>query len=269
MHSARRLDNLRSRFFSAGALIAVIDVRKAEAQGLKAIAELSRSAAEGGIAILALVDSGQDRAIVGQCFDAGATHYLDFANVAADLGQAIKYAYRFVENFRGGADRAIQEQSLLTSADLQWSASLGSGTDYWISENLLAAAGEIDLRKYPVTGIYRALSREEKKRARGAMGRLRDGARQAAIPHRFNGRPVLHHLHEADGRIFGRIEYLAKQRVYPVVDSGQIGRRKPIDAYRDQYQKFPDDQRSVRQARRGPIAADRRAQADGVYRAPL
>lgn len=210
VHSARRLDNLRSRFFSAGALIAVIDVRKAEAQGLKAIAELSRSAAEGGIAILALVDSGQDRAIVGECFDAGATHYLDFANVAADLGQAIKYAYRFVENFRGGADRAIQEQSLLTSADLQWSASLESGTDYWISESLLAAAGEIDLRKYPVTGIYRALSREEKKRARGAMGRLRDGARQAAIPHLFNGRPVLHHLHEADGRIFGRIEYLAK-----------------------------------------------------------
>ena len=190
-------------------MIAVIDVRQAETQGLEAIAELSGTAAEGGIAILALVDSAERQAIVGQCFDAGATHYLDFAGAGADIAQSINYAFRFVEHFRGGAERAIHEQSMLTSADLQWSATLGSLTDYWISENLLAAAGEIDLGKYPVTGIYRALSREEQKRARGAMGRLRGGARQAAIPHRFNGRPVLHHLHEADGRIFGRIEYLA------------------------------------------------------------
>lgn len=190
-------------------MIAVIDVRQAEPQGLKAIAELSRTATEGGVAILALVDSSQSQAIVGQCFDSGATHYLDFGGAEADLAQAIKYAFRFVENFRGGADRAIHEQSLITSADLQWSATLGSGTEYWISENLLAAAGEIDLQKYPVTGIYRSLAREEQKRVRGAMGRLRDGARQAAVPHRFNGRPVIHHLHETDGRIFGRIEYLA------------------------------------------------------------
>ena len=209
VHSARRLENLGSRFYSAGAMIAVIDVRKAEPQGLEAIVELSRNAAEGGIAILALVDSGQCQAIVEQCFDAGATHYLDFADAGANLAQSIKYAFRFVENFRGGAERAIHEQFLLTSADLQWSATLGSGTEYWISENLLAAAGDIDLAKYPVTGIYRALSRDEKKRVHGAMGRLRDGARQAAVPHQFNGRPVIHHLHVAGGRIFGRIEYLA------------------------------------------------------------
>ena len=209
VHSARRLDNLRSRFFSAGAMIAVIDIRGAESQGLKAIAKLARTATEGGIAILALVDSSQSQPIVGQCFDSGATHYLDFAGGEADLAHAIKYAFRFVENFRGGADRAIHEQSLMTSADLQWSATLGSGTEYWISANLLAAAGEIDLQKYPVTGIYRSLAREEQKRVRGAMGRLRDGARQAAVPHRFNGRSVIHHLHETDGRIFGRIEYLA------------------------------------------------------------
>ncbi len=190
-------------------MIAVIDVRQAETQGLRAIEELSRTATEGGIAILALVDSSQSGAIVGQCFDCGATHYLDFADTGADLAQSIKYAFRFVENFRGGAERAIHEQSLLTSADLQWSANLGSGTGYWVSENLSAAAGGIDLQKYPVTGIYRTLSREEQKRVRGAMGRLRDGAGQAAVPHRFNGRPVIHHLHETAGRIFGRIEYLA------------------------------------------------------------
>jgi len=60
-----------------------------------------------------------------------------------------------------------------------------------------------------MTGIYRTLSHEERLRVRGAMGRLRDGARQAAVPHRFNGRPVIHHLHETDGLIAGRIEYLA------------------------------------------------------------
>ena len=209
VQSARRLDNLSARFFSAGAMIAVIDTRRAENDGLKAITELARAATEGGIAILALVDSSQTTDIIGQCFDSGATHYLDFADAGADLDQSIKYAFRYVENFRGGAERASHEQSLLTFGDLQWSIIPGSVIEYWISDSLLAAAGEIDFEKYPVTGIYRALSREEQKRVRGAMGRLRDGARQAAVPHRFNGRPVIHHLHEADGRIFGRIEYLA------------------------------------------------------------
>ncbi len=190
-------------------MIAVIDARRAENDGLKAIAELSTTATEGGIAILALVDSSQSSQIVGQCHDSGATHYLDFADPGADLAQSIKYAYRYVENIRGGAERASHEQSMLMIADLQWSMALGSVSEYWVSDSLLAAAGEIDFKRYPVTGIYRVLSPEERKRVRGAMGRLRDGARQAAVPHRLNGRAVVHHLHEADGRIFGRIEYLA------------------------------------------------------------
>ncbi|AMO71539.1 putative bifunctional diguanylate cyclase/phosphodiesterase [Sphingorhabdus sp. M41] len=209
VHSARRLHNLSARFFSAGAMIAVIDIRQAEQEGLKAIVDLSRTATESGIAILALVDSNQKREVIAQCFDSGATHYLDFADSGANLDQSINYAYRYVENFRGGAERASHEQSLLTFADLQWSMTLDSIKGYWISDSLLAAAGEIDFRQYPMTGIYRALSHEEQKRVRGAMGRLRDGARQAAVPHRFNGRAVIHHLHEADGRISGRIEYLA------------------------------------------------------------
>ncbi len=193
-------------------MIAVIDVRRAEKEGLQAITELSRIATEDGIALLALLDSSQSHGIIGQCFDSGATHYLDLADISADLDQAIKYAFRYVENFRGGAERASHEQSLLTIADLQWSMTLDSINDYWLSDSLLAAAGEIDFERYPVTGIYRALSHEEQKRVRGAMGRLRDGARQAAVPHQFNGRPVIHHLHEADGRIFGRIEYLANNK---------------------------------------------------------
>jgi EAL domain-containing protein (putative c-di-GMP-specific phosphodiesterase class I)/GGDEF domain-containing protein len=208
VHSARRLDNLSARFFSAGAMIALVDVRRAEKDGLKAIAELSRTATEAGIAILALVDSGLDPLIVGQCYDSGATHYLDFADPGAALAQAIKYAYRYVENFRGGAERASHDQSLLTSTDLQWSMILGPVNEYWVSDSLLAAACGIDFGHYPATGIYRELSAEERKRVRGAMGRLREGARQAAVPHRFNGRRVIHHLHETDRGIVGRIEYL-------------------------------------------------------------
>jgi diguanylate cyclase (GGDEF)-like protein len=190
-------------------MIAVIDVRGAENDGLRAIAELASTATEGGIAILALVNSSQSPQIVEQCFDSGATHYLDYTDTGADLAQSIKYAYRYAENFRGGAERTSHEQSMLTSADLQWSMSFSPVSEYWISDSLRAAASEIDFGRYPATGIYRNLSSEERKRVRGAMGRLRDGARQAAVPHRFKGRSVIHHLHEADGRIFGRIEYLA------------------------------------------------------------
>ncbi|WP_417621603.1 putative bifunctional diguanylate cyclase/phosphodiesterase [Parasphingorhabdus sp.] len=209
VHSARRLDNLSARFYSAGAMIAVIDTRKADKDGLTAIAELSKTTIDAGVAIFALVDSMASPQIVERCYDSGATHYLDTANAEADLAQSIKYAYRYVENFRGGAERTSHEQLLLTVADLQWSMQLASMNEYWISESLLASAGEIDFQQYPVTGIYRGLSFEERKRVRGAMGRLRDGARQAAVPHHLNGRPVIHHLHEAEGRIFGRIEYLA------------------------------------------------------------
>lgn len=209
VHSARRPDNLSARFFSAGAMIAIIDARCATDDCFKAIAELSTSATEGGIAILALVDSERHPPIVAQCYDAGATHYLDFADSNADLALSIKYAYRYVENFRGGAEHASHEQSLLTSADLQWSMAVDAVTEFWASDSLLKAASEIDFKRYPATGIYRWLSEEERKRVRGAMGRLRDGARQAAVPHRFNGRAVIHHLHEAGDRIFGRIEYLA------------------------------------------------------------
>ena len=209
VHSARRSDNLSARFFSAGAMIAVIDARSATDGCLEAIAELSTSATEGGIAILALVDSSRHPQIVAQCYDSGATHYLDFADAGADLAQAIKYAYRYVENFRGGAERASHEQSMLARADLQWSMAVDAVTEFWASDSLLKAASEIDFARYPATGIYRCLSEKERKRVRGAMGRLRDGARQAAVPHRLNGRAVIHHLHEADGRIFGRIEYLA------------------------------------------------------------
>ncbi len=190
-------------------MIAVIDARSATDGCLEAIAELSTSATEGGIAILALVDSSRHPQIVAQCYDSGATHYLDFADAGADLAQAIKYAYRYVENFRGGAERASHEQSMLARADLQWSMAVDAVTEFWASDSLLKAASEIDFARYPATGIYRCLSEKERKRVRGAMGRLRDGARQAAVPHRLNGRAVIHHLHEADGRIFGRIEYLA------------------------------------------------------------
>ena len=190
-------------------MIAVIDIRRAADDGLKAIAELSNSATEGGIAILALIDSSEGAQLVEQCYDSGATHYLDLADAGADLAQSIKYAYRYVENFRGGAERASHEQSMLTSADLQWSMALDSVSKFWVSDSLLEAACQIDFERYPATGIYRRLSSEERKRVRGAMGRLRDGARQAAVTHDLNGRPVIHHLHEEAGRIFGRIEYLA------------------------------------------------------------
>lgn len=209
VHSARRSDNLCGRFFSAGAMIAVIDTRRAEEDGLCAIAELAAGANEGGIAILALVDGGDSPGIVAACHESGATHYLDLADPRADIEQAVKYAFRLVENFRGGTERASHEQSMLTIADLQWSVTFGPDSEYWISESLQAAAGDIDFSRYPLTGIYRTLSEEEQKRVRGAMGRLREGARQAAVPHQLGDRPVIHHLHETDGRLFGRIEYLA------------------------------------------------------------
>jgi len=214
--SARRRDGLQTRLLSSNALIAVVDLRDAVEDGLEAIVDIATLVEGSGIAILALADQTAEDDISGKCYDAGATHFLDIANTHADLQQAIKFAYRYVENIRGGTEAAQNFNHSLSQVDERWSFSKTGISQNWVSEKLKENLENVDFDRHPVTGIFRILSEEERSRVRGAMGRLRTGAAQAAVVHLLNGYKVIHHLHVSGERIYGRLE-----RVHP--DDGGHG----------------------------------------------
>ncbi len=204
--SARRKDNLTGRFLSSHALIAIVDLRGAAEDSLTAITEIAGLGQHRGIAILALADPSVQKNIAQLCYDAGATHFLDIANAHADLHQAINFAYRYVENIRGGKETTLYFNDLLAQADEQWFFSKKDLKDNWVSEKLKSNLNSTDFDHYPVSGMYRQLSGHERKRVRGALGRLKSGSAQAAVPHLLNGEKILHHLHDSGERIYGRIE---------------------------------------------------------------
>lgn len=204
--SARRRDALQTRLLSSNALVAVVDLRDAMADGLKAIMDIATLVDGSGIAILAIADQAAEEDIAKKCYDAGATHFLDIANEHADLRQAINFAYRYVENIRGGSEATHNFNRLLSQVDERWSFSKAGSDQSWVSKQLKQNLENVDLKRYPVTGIFRTLSAEERSRVRGAMGRLRTGAAQAAVVHMLNGEKVIHHLHVSGERIYGRLE---------------------------------------------------------------
>ena len=206
--SARRSEDLRGRFLASNALIAVVDIRKAEVEGLTAIVELSEIAPDGGIAILALADQHEQQKIAEKCYQAGATYFLDMFQPDADLEQAINFAYRHVEKMRGGEAALKQFHSLIEESDLKWSLDTTNFSAVEISDSLKQKLPQIDFSKYPATGIYRRLDAEERARVHGAMGRIKDGSPQAAVPHMLDGKSVIHHLHVDEGQVHGRIEYV-------------------------------------------------------------
>ncbi len=204
--SARRKDGVRGRFLSSNALIALVDLRDSVDDGLTAIVDLAGLDENHGIAILALADEGLQDDIAAKCHHAGATHFLDIANPHANLEQAIKFAYRYVENIRGGTEATHDFNKLLTQVGEQWSFSKLAVSQHWVSEKLESSLPEISFETYPATGIYRSLSIEERLRVRGAMERLRSGAAQAAVAHSLNGHKIIHHLYDSGERIYGRLE---------------------------------------------------------------
>lgn len=207
--AARRGDELHNRIASSRALIAVVDVRDAEGEGRAAIEEVHAIDPRGGLAILALGDASQQENIAGKCYAAGATHFLDMGNAHADLAQALKFADRYAENMRGGSEATDQLQQLLARSGEEWSFSKTDMSDVVFTEQMRRGLGTDQIARYPVTGFYRGMRVTERSRVRGAMGRLRSGSAQAAIPHHWNGEKIIHHLHDSGDRIFGRIERLS------------------------------------------------------------
>lgn len=223
--SARRGEGVQGRFWASSSLIAVVDVRDASEDGLHAISKIAAGMDNSGIAILALADQAEQDGIAAKCHEAGATHFLDIANPHADLQQALNFAYRYVENIRGGREATRHLNKFLSQVDEQWSFSKVALDQAQISNKLRNNLSNIDFNRYPVTGIYRTLSGEERSRVRGAMGRLKTGSAQAAVTHYLNGEKVIHHLHDTGTSVHGRLERLiADDSEHDLPENGWAGR---------------------------------------------
>lgn len=206
--AARRSDDLRGRFLASNALIAVVDLRKVEIEGLTALVELSGITTGSGVTLLALADQHEQPKIAEKCYEAGATHFLDMFHADADLRQAINFAYRYAEHMRGGVEGFTQFRTLLEETELRWSFNPSHIAKTEISESLRQSLPSVDFARYPATGIYRQLDDETRARVRGAMGRIKDGSPQAAVTHQLGDKNVIHNLHVADGWIHGRVEFV-------------------------------------------------------------
>ena len=210
--SARRSEDLRSRFLASNALVALIDVRGNVEGALAAVSEIAALAKDGGIAVLALGDQSIQPEVAHQSYQAGATHFIDIGNPSYNLKPAIDFAYRYVEHMRGGAEATQHFNQLLAESDQEWSFSKTNISQNWVSEALQAKLPHVDFGRYPATGIYRQLDHVERQRVRGAMGRIRDGSAQAAVPHKLAGDNIVHHLHDDGDAIIGRIETFGADR---------------------------------------------------------
>lgn len=200
--ASRRSDDLEQRFAACAALIAVIDLREHEGEGLKAIENISEASANFGPAILVLGDAGANDKLASLSYAAGATHFAAIDSDYNGLKTAIQFAWRFVERVHGLAKSSINQQP---TKSLSFAKGAGD-RKVDISPDLREFLGGVDFDKYPVTGIYRYLSAAERMRMRGAFGRLSTGSNQAAVTCLLNAHKAIIHLHDHGERIYARIE---------------------------------------------------------------
>src|SRR3546814_7729452 len=91
---ARRARDAERRFAQSGASIAVVDARGAAELGLEIARTLSGTVEAMGAAMLVLLSRG-DAALLGDVYDAGATHFLISPFGAVELGNAIRFTERY------------------------------------------------------------------------------------------------------------------------------------------------------------------------------
>src|SRR3546814_13190802 len=92
--AARRARDAERRFAQSGASIAVVDARGAAELGLEIARTLSGTVEAMGAAMLVLLSRG-DAALLGDVYDACATHFLISPFGAVELVNAIRFTERY------------------------------------------------------------------------------------------------------------------------------------------------------------------------------
>ncbi|MFC3713799.1 putative bifunctional diguanylate cyclase/phosphodiesterase [Sphingoaurantiacus capsulatus] len=207
--AVRRPDEASRRFAQSASSIAIVDARGALAHGLKVTRQLA-AAVEARRGALAVLLSRSDAEAIGDVYEAGATHFLISPFSNSELGQALRFADRYVRRMQetGVSAAVVSAQAALTdTARWHWSTGEGSAT---ISPSLAALLGQPVAGPIDVTALLRRLETPERLKIRRGFRRLLISGSGGDIEHKMlvDGTPhrIVHHvrvLHGPDKQVTG------------------------------------------------------------------
>ncbi len=206
--AARRSEGAEQRFIASGAQIAIVDARGAFEEGLAGVRMLAEAVDANAAALLVLV-SKNDIPKLDAVLEAGATHYLASPFGEAELGQALRFADRYVARIGGDFQGPRLRQVIGRDSALIWRFSP-------ISRGVEANEGVIRLfgvSSVPVTfeALTEAMSAEDRALACAAFARVAEAHLPTAFVHGLLAAPearFAQHLRFEDGRVVATMEPL-------------------------------------------------------------
>ena len=203
---ARRAEGAERRFIASGASVAVIDLRGAVEEGLRAIRLLSDAAEANAAALLALVDLA-DVGRLDDVYAAGATHYLVAPFEADEYRQAVRFACRLGERVAGRSS-GIRRDRTVIDEPLGWQWRRGQKR-VTVSRALADMLG-CDEDGFALDQAGRVLGAACFREARAAVARVAVGGNATVFVHHHDDRRFVHHVQRAGDGVVVRIEELAR-----------------------------------------------------------
>ena len=230
--AARRADQAEQRFVASSAMIAVVDMRGAFAEGLAAVQALAGAVEVNAAAMLALV-SRTDVGSLDAVLEAGATHYLASPFKEAEFLQALRFAERHAVRLAGGWHAVERRREVDIEGALAWQADAAQ-TGATVSEALRKRLG-LHAPDIPLFDLIDRLRPEDRKAARETVRRILADGRPTAFTHLLpdaagiDVRSVQHlRFDRAHGLLLGTIEQLDLD-----IEGAAQGGRDPLTGLRD------------------------------------
>jgi diguanylate cyclase (GGDEF)-like protein len=207
--AARRPDDAVRRYAQSTASIAVIDARGALGHGLKIARQLAPAVEARRGAMLVLLSRGDSDAL-SDVFDVGATHFLVSPFTNAELGQALRFADRYVRRLHTtGASAAVVTAQAALADTARWHWSTGESAAA-ISPSLAQMLGQPMAGTVDVATALRRLDTPERLKVRRGLRRLLISGSGGDVEHvmTVDGSPhrIVHHvrvLHGPEGELAG------------------------------------------------------------------
>ncbi len=98
--AARRIDGIDQRFVDSNALLAIVDFRAANEEGLEAVRRLADPVATNGAAMLVIIDK-EDGSTIDAAVTAGATHLLMAPFTEVEFFASLRLAYHYAAQLAG------------------------------------------------------------------------------------------------------------------------------------------------------------------------
>jgi diguanylate cyclase (GGDEF)-like protein len=229
--SARRNENVESRFVASGASVAVVDARGALPEGREGVRALADPVEANAAALLVLLSRTDEEALEG-LHTGGATHFLVSPFSEQQFLHAVQFALRHAERV-GGRRPLRRGEPGGREAAASWRWQPGSST-VELSPALArrAGLGEEQGHRISLMELFRKLDADGRKAARGAIDRLLATGQSTAFAHddgAADGTRLAHHVRveEVGSAVVGTTEAIVP------IEVGATQSRDPMTGVRD------------------------------------